>query len=103
MDPKGRKNIPGIIDDPEDNRPDGKASKDWQAWPVLNSLPAATDTDGDGIPDSFETQIGLDPNNPADGAMRHRQSGFTFLEIYLNALVGDIMQAESADGVIVGQ
>lgn len=103
VDPKGRKNIPGIIDDPEDNRPDGKASKDWQAWPVLNSLPAATDTDGDGIPDSFETQIGLDPNNPADGAMRHRQSGFTFLEIYLNALVGDIMQAESADGVIVGQ
>ena len=101
-DAKGRTNIPGIIDDPEDNRPTGKAAKDWQAWPVLNSLPAPKDTDGDGIPDDWEKEVGMDPNEPADGNTVHA-SGYTYLEIYLSTLVAKMMQAQNAGGEICGE
>ncbi len=101
-DAKGRANIPGIIDSQEDNRPAGKAAADWQAWPVLQSTPAPVDTDRDGIPDDWETQIGLDPNNYNDGKMIHRQSGYSFLEIYMSSLVADIMGAGNEGGEVLG-
>jgi hypothetical protein len=101
-DAKGRGNIPGIIDTQDDNRPTGKAAGDWQAWPMLQSAPALTDTDHDGIPDDWETQIGLDPNNYNDGKMIHRKSGFSFLEIYMNSLVADIMAAGNEGGELQG-
>ena len=100
-DAKGHSNIPGIIDDPEDNRPTGKAAKDWQAWPVLNSLPAPKDSDGDGIPDEWEKEVGMDPSEPADGNTVHA-SGYTYLEIYLSTLVGQMMQQQNAGGEIQG-
>jgi len=101
LDAKGRKNNPGIIDDPEDNRPTGKAANGWQAWPVLNSLPAPKDTDGDGVPDEWEKEVGMDPTEPADGNTVHA-SGYTYLEIYLSTLVGQLMQAQNAGGEIQG-
>jgi hypothetical protein len=33
-------------------------------WPELRSEPAPADSDHDGIPDVWERQHGLDPNNP---------------------------------------
>lgn len=53
-------------------------------WPELTGEPY-TDTDGDGIPDTWETEHGLDPNLAADGA-QITESGYSNLEIYLNSL-----------------
>ena len=36
------------------------------AWPTLNSLPAPADTDHDGMPDSWETANGSNPNDASD-------------------------------------
>jgi pectate lyase len=55
-------------------------------WPVLLSAPPPADEDKDGMPDNWEKDNGLDPNNDSDrneiGA-----DGYTKLEIYLNSLV----------------
>ncbi|HEX8369386.1 MAG TPA: pectinesterase family protein [Pyrinomonadaceae bacterium] len=59
------------------------SQNDVGGYPVLNSTPAATDTDGDGIPNDWETMNGLNPNNPNDAAMVNA-SGYTNLETYLN-------------------
>ena len=48
------------------------------------------DTDHDGIPDTWEKAHGLDPNNPADGAVI-AANGYTNVENYLNELAGDPM------------
>ena len=48
--------------------------------------PGAKDTDGDGIPDAWETAHGMNPNDPADGN-KLDPSGYTMLEVYLNSLV----------------
>lgn len=55
-------------------------------WPTLESGVAPTDTDGDGLPDAWEVQRGLDPKNPRDGAALAQSSGYTHLETYLNEL-----------------
>lgn len=47
---------------------------------------APTDTDGDGIPDAYETANGLDANDATD-AMTITSSGYTNLEVYINSLV----------------
>jgi pectate lyase len=64
---------PGIIDSPDD----------IGGYPVYNSLPAPLDTDGDGIPDAWETANGLDPANPLDGALKNLSKAYTNLEVYL--------------------
>jgi hypothetical protein len=100
LDAKGRPNSPGIIDDPEDNRPP-KADKDWNPWPELKSQPAPADTDGDGVPDDWEKEVGMNPNDPADGTTIHEPTGYTYLEVYLSTLVAPIMQAENAGGKVM--
>ncbi len=57
-------------------------------WPTLNSLPAPTDTDHDGMPDAWETLYGLNPNNAADRNGYNLNADYTNLEVYLNSLVG---------------
>ena len=52
----------------------------------IKSGPTPVDTDGDGIPDAWETVHGLDPKNPADAA-KFDASGYSNLEVYLNSLV----------------
>ncbi|KAL4867959.1 putative pectate lyase C [Aspergillus spectabilis] len=44
-----------------------------------------TDTDGDGIPDDAEVELGTDPN-VVDSLELH-ESGYTFLEVWANGLV----------------
>lgn len=59
---------------------------DAGGWPVLKSLPPPSDTDRDGIPDSWEQKNGLDPRNPEDRNDIPEQDCYTNLERYLNSL-----------------
>jgi hypothetical protein len=45
------------------------------------------DSDNDGMPDSWETKYGLNPNNPADATQDKDKNGYTNIEDYLNSLV----------------
>lgn len=42
------------------------------------------DSDGDGMPDDWETRHKLDPNNPLDGALDSDKDGYTNVEEFLN-------------------
>lgn len=97
---EGKKNAAGIINSPYDNKPAG-ADDNWSPWPTLTSNIPPVDTDGDGIPDSWEEEHGLDPNNVEDGKIV-AEDGYTNLEHYLNSLVEDITEAQLADGTIEG-
>ena len=92
----GNSNQPGIINTPSDNKPAG-ASADWSAWPTLESKPCPTDTDRDGMPDEWEEDNGLNPDNAADRNDTNAE-GYTMLEVYMNSLVAHIMEAELEDG-----
>lgn len=53
-------------------------------WPPLRSTAAPPDSDGDGMPDGWERQFGLDPNDPGDGTRDEDKDGYTNLEESLN-------------------
>jgi pectate lyase len=57
----------------------------WDTYPEVRR-PRGWDTDGDGMPDEWERQHGLDPHNPADGTVVRDKTGYTNLEVYLNEL-----------------
>ncbi|MEO7311946.1 MAG: T9SS type A sorting domain-containing protein [Chitinophagaceae bacterium] len=57
------------------------------AWPTLVSAAAPIDSDHDGMPDTWETNNGLNPNNPADRGLV-AGNGYTNLENYLNSISG---------------
>lgn len=90
----------GIIDSQEDNKPAGAAS-DWSPWPTLVSTTAPLDTDGDGMPDNYETLNGLNPNDKTDGNKMNAE-GYTNLEVYLNSLVNNITTDELEGGTVLG-
>ena len=96
----GPGNHKGIIDSQEDNRPDD-ADDDWSAWPTLNSDTAPADTDGDGMPDEWESAHGLNPNDGSDGSA-YDSNGYTNLENYINSLVAHITDAQYDGGVQEG-
>lgn len=58
---------------------------DVGGWPVLNSAPAAKDTDHDGMPDTWEENNNLDKENP-DDRNAPASDGYTMLEKYLNSI-----------------
>lgn len=58
-------------------------------YPTLAAGTACTDTDSDGMPDTYETAKGLNPNSSSDGVTAH-VSGYTNLEIYLSGTGGDL-------------
>jgi pectate lyase len=60
------------------------SSQQASDWPVLRSAPALPDSDGDGMPDAWETQNGLNPADGGDGAKDTDSDGYTNLEEYLN-------------------
>lgn len=62
------------------------SQNDVGGWPTLNSLPAPTDSDHDGMPDDWETAHGLNPNNANDRNVI-AASGYTMLEEYVNGIV----------------
>lgn len=59
--------------------------EDSGGWPELTGKAAPEDNDHDGLPDFWELQNKLDPNNAADGNFLNAE-GYTNLEIYLNSL-----------------
>jgi hypothetical protein len=46
--------------------------------------PAGYDTDGDGMPDTWESAHGLNPNDPSDATGDYNGDGYTNVEKYLN-------------------
>lgn len=71
---------------------------DAGGWPAYSASEeqtaiASTDSDGDGIPDHYETLLGLNPGYAGDAAARSLdpQRLYTNLESYLHYLVQDIV------------
>lgn len=91
--------------DPKTGKPmDGgfiNSQDDCGGWPALTADPAATDTDGDGMPDTWETAHGLNPNDAADGKLADAD-GYTNLELYMNSLVADITARQNEGGSLEG-
>jgi hypothetical protein len=90
----------GFINSQEDNRP-ADAGSDWSAWPTLNSTNAPTDSDGDGMPDTYEDINNLDSTNASDGAQM-ADNGYTNVENYLNGLVSNITSKQVEGGTPMG-
>ena len=90
----------GFINTQDDNKPSG-ASSTWSAWPTLNSTSAPVDTDGDGMPDTWEDAHGLDKSYASDGATI-ADNGYTNVENYINSLVEDITEAQNEGGTVMG-
>lgn len=87
---------PGLLDNQDHCvYPDGTSG-----WPVLNSEEPLTDTDRDGMPDMWELQNGLDPNDPEDRNLTDAV-GYTMLELYINGLVDHITKAQNEGGVLL--
>ncbi|HEX8016031.1 MAG TPA: carbohydrate-binding protein [Flavobacterium sp.] len=59
-------------------------------WPELPTETAPVDTDADGMPDTWETEKGLNPANAADGNLKTLDAGYTNIEVYINTIVKQI-------------
>ena len=70
-------NTNGIID----------SQKDVEGWREYDQSLFSKDVDGDGIPDKWEIDKGLNPSNPKDGNQYNLHKSYTNLEVYLNELV----------------
>ena len=57
------------------------------AWPVLKSLPAPLDTDGDGMPDVWEEKNRLDKNRKEDAGLMILSKEYSNIEVYCNSLL----------------
>jgi pectate lyase len=55
---------------------------DVGGYPTISAGTACTDSDGDGMPDEYETSKGLNPNSAADGSTV-LANGYTNLEMFL--------------------
>ena len=58
-----------------------------KAWPTLQSLPPAADTDQDGMPDEWEKKNKLNPSDASDAAAYKLSKQYTNIEVYINSLV----------------
>ena len=77
----------GIIDSPSDITLT-EHDPQFSSYPFLGLRSGEryiVDSDCDGLPDSYETGLGLDPNNAADAA-QVTANGYTHLENYLNGM-----------------
>ncbi len=71
---------------------------DVGGWPDYDSDSAPTDSDGDGMPDSWESANGLDSDDDSDGPEYDLSNYYTNIEVYLNSLVADITEDQNDDG-----
>jgi hypothetical protein len=62
------------------------SQNDVGGWPVYRSAPPPPDADHDGMPDSWETAHGLNPNY-VDDRNATAPSGYTWIEEYINSLI----------------
>lgn len=60
---------------------------DAGSWPEYQSAEKPRDTDGDGIPDEWETAHGLNPSLYTDAAQYTLSKEYTNIEVYLNSIV----------------
>jgi len=66
----------------------------------LTPSSAPVDTDGDGMPDTWEKMHGLDSNDPADAtnivsageSSGDRHQGYSYIEFYLNELADNLVR-----------
>ncbi len=58
-------------------------------WPELSRGQAWFDSDGDGMPDAWEGERGLDPFDAGDGPIDPDEDGYNNLEDWLNALAAE--------------
>jgi hypothetical protein len=56
-------------------------------WPVYKTYNVLKDTDMDSMPDNWEAQKGLNPDDPNDRNNDNNGDGYTNLEEYLNSIV----------------
>ncbi len=56
------------------------------------------DSDGDGMPDAWETAVGLNPSAPDNN--RLNADGYTAIEVYLNSLMGESMSTDFSSGIL---
>lgn len=63
------------------------SQKDVGGWPVLKRGKALKDNDGDGMPDSWESKQGLNPEDASDASAYTLDENYTNVEVYLNSLV----------------
>ncbi|KAA3437034.1 FlgD immunoglobulin-like domain containing protein [Rufibacter hautae] len=78
------------------------SQNDVGGWPTLASLSAPEDTDKDGMPNAWEIQKGLNPNNAEDRNGDGNNDGYTNLEEYLNSLVSTGNLTSSPEGKKTG-
>ena len=69
--------VKGLIDTPDD----------VGGWPEYKVYDIPTDTDKDGIPDTWETAHGLNPEDPSDARKTTLSAPYLNLEVYLNDIV----------------
>ena len=72
---------------------------DVGGWCSLIGGTKPTDTDGDGMPDEWETLNGLNPNDASDGNTKtiDTKGYYTNCEVYFNSLVEKTIKAQRAD------
>ena len=77
---------------------------DVGGWPTYSAsaeqMARVTDSDGDGIPDWWEEQCGLDKNSKADGAAKtiDTKKRYTNLEMYLHYLTKTVTTSQVKGG-----
>ena len=84
------------------NDPEGEQNEAYPSFPELSSenRPENYDTDGDGMPDEWETANGLNPNDANDAntfTVDTEKGWYTNVEVYMNSIVEDIMKGGNAD------
>ena len=62
---------------------------DAGGWPEYGGT-KSPDSDGDGIPDSWEEEHGLNPKRYSDGRTSTLVNGYSNLEVYINAIVAHL-------------
>lgn len=81
------KNNRGKIIDVQGGFPHGtKYLETMQAWPTLTSSKPPADSDRDGMPDAWEKNNHLNPNDPTDANISSLHQFYTNIELYINQL-----------------